>query len=246
MAGQGATRRGWNRDDTSVTVANAPTMAPGWSATVSGNADEAIGTSSVVVAHSASQLRGLAPGSGAGVWTAALATGVGSLRDDKVFVGVGGADCTLRSLKSADGSAVGSVHFGGPIFTPAGLSLCSTTESILGDDVRVILPWQTATVGTGGTCGAGVTRWSFTAGISAFTTDLAPLWASSTTQSGCGTVPNFNTLPRYGAVAACDEPLRRERTATRSSRSRRPAPSARRARRRGPGPSPHRGARWIP
>src|SRR4051812_7824989 len=200
MSGQGATRRGWNREDTTVTPANVATMAPSWAATLSGNGDEPIGIQSVVVSHTASQVRGLAPGTGAALWTASLGSGVGALRDDKLLVAAGGSDCTLRSTKSADGTAVGTVHFGGPLFTPAGLSGCTTSESILNDDVRVVVPWQTTTVGTGGPCGGSVTRWSYTAGIRAFSTDLAPLWTASTAETGCGALPNISLKSRYGAV----------------------------------------------
>jgi len=199
MAGQGPSRRGWNRDDTTVTPANVSTLTTGWAAAVSGNADEAIGAGSVVVGHTAGQVRGLTPSTGAGLWTAALGTSPGALRDDKLFAVVGGGDCTLRSTKAADNTAVASVHFGGPVFTPASFSVCSSTESVLSDDVRIVIPWQAATIGTGGLCGTG-SRWGYTAGISAFTTDLAPLWTASTTENGCGAAPNFATKARYGAV----------------------------------------------
>jgi hypothetical protein len=92
------------------------------------------------------------------------------------------------------------VHFGGPLFAPAGRSGCTTSESILSDDVRVVVPWQTTTVGTGGPCGGTVTRWSYTAGISAFSTDLAPLWTASTAETGCGALPNIAAKSRYSAV----------------------------------------------
>lgn len=200
MAGQGATRRGWNRDDTTVTPANVATMAASWAATLTGNGDEPIGTPSIVVSHTASQIRGLTPGTGAVLWTASLASGVGALRDPKLFIAAGGADCTLRATKSADGTAAGTAHFGGPIFTPAGLSACTTSESILSDDVRVVVPWQTTTVGSGGPCGGTVTRWAYTAGVSAYSTDLVPLWTASTAETGCGALPNIAAKPRYGAV----------------------------------------------
>ena len=67
MAGQGASRRGWSRDDTAVTPANVATLTGSWGASAAGTA-EPLGSSDAILT-TGPQVRGLDPATGATKWS---------------------------------------------------------------------------------------------------------------------------------------------------------------------------------
>src|SRR3954470_3480735 len=97
MAGQGASRRAWGRDETAVTPANVATLTPSWtgSGTKSG---EVLGDPNVIVT-TGQNVRGLDPANGSQKWFRTASTA--AMRDSDAFIVTGSDVCTLRRITAS-------------------------------------------------------------------------------------------------------------------------------------------------
>jgi len=194
MAGQGASRRGWGRDETVITPANVATLTPSWTGAVGGSA-EVLGTPNVVLTTGPS-VRALDPGTGATSWTSSARTA--AIRDSDAFTVSNAATCTLRRVSAATGVASATTTFGGPALPSPTVSLCGATGTLLDSDSVVVVPWVFASIGASTGCASG---WVTSSGVTAFDGTLAPVWNRTVTSSGCGTPPaDLLTRPRFGDV----------------------------------------------
>ena len=185
MAGQGANRRAWDRDNTNITPANVTALAPGWNGAVTG-ASEVIGDANRVITTGPS-VRGLDPGTGAQKWSRTASTAV--LRDSDAFIATAGSACTLRRITASTGATTASTTFGGPAIPSnlGGMSLCAVTGTMLDSDSVVVVPWYYAAVTPAPNC---TNAWGYDIGITAFDGTLAPVWSRHVSASGCGTTPS--------------------------------------------------------
>jgi hypothetical protein len=195
MAGQGASRRAWNRDETAVTPANVATLTPSWNGAV-GSAGEVLGNGNVLVSTGPS-VRGLDPGTGTQKWNRTASSA--AVRDSDAFITSAGATCTLRRITASTGATNASATFGGPALSGAqGTSLCTITGTVLDSDSVVVVPWYYSGAGPAPGC---ANAWAVNVGLTAFDGTLAPVWTRTNSASGCGTTPaDLLTRPAFGSA----------------------------------------------
>src|SRR3954470_5022833 len=195
MAGQGANRRAWDRDNTNITPANVTALAPNWNGAVTGAA-EVIGDANRVITTGPS-VRGLDPSTGTQKWSRTASTAV--LRDSDAFIATPGSACSLRRITASTGATTASTTFGGPALSaPQGSSLCAITGTLLDSDSVVVVPWYYTGVATAPNCS---NAWSVNIGLTAFDGTLAPVWTRTVSAAGCGTTPpDLLTRPRFGSA----------------------------------------------
>jgi hypothetical protein len=196
MAGQGANRRAWDRDNTNITPANVTALAPSWNGAVT-SAAEVIGDANRVLTTGPS-VRGLDPATGAQKWSRTASTAV--LRDSDAFIATAGSTCTLRRITASTGATTASTNFGGPAIPSnlGGMSLCSVTGTMLDSDSVVVVPWYYAAFTPAPHC---ANAWEWSVGLTAFDGTLAPVWTRSVSASGCGTTPSdLLTHPAFGSA----------------------------------------------
>lgn len=196
MAGQGASRRGWDRNNTIFTSANVATVVASWSAAAPGSA-EVLGSSAAILGTGPS-VRAFDPATGAAKWT--IAAQSAAIRDADVFTTANGTTCTLRRGAVATGVVNLTTTFGGPTLTTPTFSACAITGTVLDSDSSVVVPWVFASTGASAGCG-GATGWVTSSAITAFDGTLTPVWNRTVTSSGCGAPPSdLLTRPRFGDV----------------------------------------------
>jgi hypothetical protein len=194
MAGQGASRRAWDRDATSITPANVATLTPSWNGAVASSA-ELVGSPSVVVTSGPS-VRGLDPGTGAQKWSRTASSA--AVRDSDAFITTSGPTCTLRRITANTGVTITSTNFGGPAVGSPGTSTCAITGTVLDSDSVVVVPWYYAAVSSAPNCS---NAWAVNIGLTAFDGTLAPVWTRTVSASGCGTTPaDLLTRPAFGSA----------------------------------------------
>jgi hypothetical protein len=194
MAGQGASRRAWGRDDTALTPANVATLTPSWSGAVT-SSGEVLGSANVLVTTGPG-VRGLDPGTGAEKWT--RTAGSAALRDSDAFITTGGPTCTLRRITASTGVTNASTTFGGPAVSAPRSSTCTITGTVLDSDSVVVVPWYYTAVGPETGC---TNRWTVNIGLTAFDGTLAPVWNRTVSATGCGTTPtDLLTRPAFGSA----------------------------------------------
>ena len=220
MSGQGASRRAWNRDETTVTPANVATLTPSWNGAV-GSAGEMLGNGNVVVTTGPT-VRGLDPGTGAEKWYAHRELR-GHPRLGRVHH-LGGSTCTLRRITASTGVTNASATFGGPPCpAPRASSTCAITGTVLDSDSVVVVPWYYTGVGPAPGC---ANAWTVNVGLTAFDGTLAPVWTRTVAASGCGTTPaDLLTRPAFGS-ATRSTPTGSRPTATPSRRCPPAAPAS--------------------
>src|SRR3954452_5649602 len=124
MAGQGANRRAWDRDNTNITPANVTALAPSWDGAVT-SAGEVIGDANRILTTGPS-VRGLDPSTGAQKWSRTASPAV--LPRPDAFIPASGTTCTLRRITASTGATTATATFGGPALSaPQGSSLCAIT-----------------------------------------------------------------------------------------------------------------------
>lgn len=195
MAGQGASRRAWDRDDTTITPANVATLAPSWNGAVAGSS-EVLGRANLIVTTGPS-VRGLDPGTGAQKWTRSANSA--ALRDSDAFITSTGSTCTLRRITASTGATNATANFGGPaISAPQGSSICAITGTVLDSDSVVIVPWYYAGVSTTPSCS---NAWAVNIGLTAFNGTLGVAWTRTISASGCGATPtDLLGRPAFGSA----------------------------------------------
>lgn len=184
MAGQSPERNGWARDDTTVTPANAGTLAAGWVGAVGSAPAEVVGDRDLLVARNGTDLTGLDPATGAVRWSRYLpGAGTPGVRSDFLYLPASDRRCSIVQASRATGLTVGRLDLGpepGPLWS----STCTTGDVIVDGDT-IIVPWSQRMTKTG-PCGENVIAAS---GLTAYSPDLTVKWFDSSSVAVCGLPP---------------------------------------------------------